>query len=333
MIRRDRNFQIFNLSFLDVISCGFGAVVLLVLISKTGVTKLDNTSDVSSLLQNVFQYEETVEKLASVLEDQKARLKAIKEKNSISLSEKEKISREKRGKTDNLENLKEDTRGLELVQSTLRTASISKATAKIRDVEVGGIPVDSDYIIFIVDTSGSMLTIWNQVIRRIGDVLDVHPTVKGFQILNDNGAYLLRAYRRKWIPDTPRRRGKVLEALTAWRSTSNSSPVEGLEIALKSFAKPGRKTSIYIFGDDFTGSSYVAVINKIRSLNLNRTTGKPKVKVHGIGFISGHTTNRYSILMREITRRNGGTFLGLPVKEGRKLTPCYDVSQPGCFKL
>ena len=190
MIRRDRNFQIFNLSFLDVISCGFGAVVLLVLISKTGVTKLDNTSDVSSLLQNVFQYEETVEKLASVLEDQKARLKAIKEKNSISLSEKEKISREKRGKTDNLENLKEDTRGLELVQSTLRTASISKATAKIRDVEVGGIPVDSDYIIFIVDTSGSMLTIWNQVIRRIGDVLDVHPTVKGFQILNDNGAYL-----------------------------------------------------------------------------------------------------------------------------------------------
>lgn len=333
MIRRDRNFQIFNLSFLDVISCGFGAVVLLVLISKSGVTKLENTSDISSLLQNVFQYEETIEQLSSLLEDQKAHLKVIKKQNKISLNKKEKISRAVQGKIKDLKKLEEDTRGLELVQTTLKTASISKTTAKKRDVEVGGIPVDSDYIIFIVDTSGSMLTIWEQVLRKIGDVLDVHPTVRGFQILNDNGAYLLSAYRRKWIPDTPRRRRKVLEALAAWRSTSNSSPVEGLEIALKTYAKTGRKTSIYIFGDDFTGSSYMAVINKVRSLNLNRTAGKPKIKVHGIGFISGHTTNRYSILMREITRQNGGTFLGLPVKEGKQLVPCYDTSQPGCFKL
>ena len=74
MIRRVRNFQIFNISFLDVISCGFGAVVLLVLISKSGVTKSDNTSDVSSLLQNVFQYEATVAELSSYLEDQETRL-------------------------------------------------------------------------------------------------------------------------------------------------------------------------------------------------------------------------------------------------------------------
>ncbi len=33
-------FDIFNLSFLDIISCGFGAVVLLVLISNTS----ENTS-------------------------------------------------------------------------------------------------------------------------------------------------------------------------------------------------------------------------------------------------------------------------------------------------
>ena len=333
MIRRERNFQIFNLSFLDVISCSFGAVVLLVLISKSGVTKLDNTSDISSLLQNIFQYEETIVKLSTLLEKQKAHLEATKEQNRISLSEKEKLSRVMKGKTDDLKKLEEDARGLKLVQSTLKTASISKTTAKKRDVEVGGIPVDSDYVIFIVDTSGSMLTIWDQVLKRVGDVLDVHPTVKGFQILNDNGAYLLRAYRRRWIPDTPRRRQKVLEALEVWRSTSNSSPVEGLEIALKTYAKPDRKTSIYIFGDDFTGSSYMAVINKVRSLNLNRIAGKPKVKVHGIGFISGHATNRYSILMREVTRQNGGTFLGLPVREGRKLVPCYDASQPGCIKL
>jgi len=333
MIRRDRSFEIFNLSLLDIISCGFGAVVLLVLISKTGVTQVENTSDVNSLLQSVFQYETTVAELSSSLEDKKARLEALKGKNKNSQSEQKKIFTDLQGKTDDLKKLEDDTRGLELVQSALKTASISKTTAKKRDVEVGGIPVDSDYIIFIVDTSGSMMTIWDYVVARIGDVLDIHPTVKGFQILNDNGAYLLKAYRRRWIPDTPRRRRKVLEALTTWRSISNSSPVEGLEVALKRYANPGTKTSIYIFGDDFTGSSFEAVIKKIRSLNLNRTTGKPIVKVHGIGFISGHATNRFSILMREITKRNGGTFLGLPKKGVKKLVPCYDASQPGCIKL
>jgi len=130
--------------------------------------------------------------------------------------------------------------------------------------------------------------------------------------LNDNGTYLLKAYKRRWIPDTPKRRRSVLKALGAWRSTSNSSPVEGLEVALKRYAKPGKKTSIYIFGDDYTGSSFEAVIKKVQSLNRNRTTGKPIIKIHGIGFITGHATNRFSILMREVAKRNGGTFLGLP---------------------
>ncbi len=312
MIRRVRNFQIFNISFLDVISCGFGAVVLLVLISKSGVTKSDNTSDVSSLLQNVFQYEATVAELSSYLEDQETRLKEIKKQNKASLGDKEKMSKELRGKSDDLAKLQEDTRGLELVQSSLKTASIAKITAKKRDVEVGGIAVDSDYVVFIIDTSGSMLTIWGRVLRTIGEVLDIHPTVRGFQILNDNGVYLLEAYRRRWIPDTPRRRKKVLEALGTWRSTSNSSPVEGLEVALKTYAKPGTKTSIYIFGDDYTGSSFDTVIKKVELLNRNRTTRKPIVKIHGVGFISGHATNRFPILMREVTKRNGGTFLGLP---------------------
>ena len=312
MIRRVRNFQIFNISFLDVISCGFGVVVLLVLISKSGVTKSDNTSDVSSLLQNVFQYEATVAELSSYLEDQETRLKEIKKQNKASLGDKEKMSKELQGKSDDLAKLQEDTRGLELVQSSLKTASIAKITAKKRDVEVGGIAVDSDYVVFIIDTSGSMLTIWGRVLRTIGEVLDIHPTVRGFQILNDNGVYLLEAYRRRWIPDTPRRRKKVLEALGTWRSTSNSSPVEGLEVALKTYAKPGTKTSIYIFGDDYTGSSFDTVIKKVELLNRNRTTRKPIVKIHGVGFISGHATNRFPILMREVTKRNGGTFLGLP---------------------
>ncbi len=311
MIRRDRDFQIFNLSFLDVISCGFGAVVLLVLISKTDILKVVDTSELGSLLKSVFQYEATVAELSSFLEEQRARLNALEDKNKILQSEQNKIAKDLQGKIEELAKLEADGSGLELVQSALKTASISKTTATKRDLEVGGIPVDSDYVIFIVDTSGSMLAIWNRVLRTIGHVLEIHPKVKGFQILNDNGVYLLKAYRRRWIPDTPRRRAKVLEALATWRSMSNSSPVEGLEVALKTYAKAGTKISIYVFGDDYTGSSYDTVIRTIESLNLNRITGQPIVKIHGIGFISGRTTNRFSILMREVAKRNGGTFLGL----------------------
>ena len=55
--------------------------------------------------------------------------------------------------------MEKDQEGLSLVQSTLNQASIKpEKRQNIRDEEVGGIPVDSDYIIFIVDTSGSMIS-------------------------------------------------------------------------------------------------------------------------------------------------------------------------------
>jgi hypothetical protein len=36
---------------------------------------------------------------------------------------------------------------------------------------------------------------------------------------------------------------------------SNSSPVEGIEAAIRAFAAPDRKVSLYVLGDEFTGNS------------------------------------------------------------------------------
>ena len=36
MKRRNRDFQVFSLSFLDVICCGFGAIILLLVLTKFG---------------------------------------------------------------------------------------------------------------------------------------------------------------------------------------------------------------------------------------------------------------------------------------------------------
>ena len=75
------------------------------------------------------------------------------------------------------------------------------------DSSVGGIPVDSEYIIFIIDTSGSMQRFaWAMVQKKLRETLDVYPKVKGIQIMNDMGEYMFTQYRGKWIPNSPARR-------------------------------------------------------------------------------------------------------------------------------
>jgi hypothetical protein len=317
---RKREFDIFNLSFLDVISCGFGAVMMLVLISKThddvSVTGIDEIAD---LLKTVITLENSISDITKTIE--------IKSSSSAQVSNErvqlKNISAQLKNKIQEQENkqesLSDDLQGLELVQSTLKRASITvpKKINTTRDEEVGGIPVDSDYVIFIVDTSGSMQQIWNRVSSEIINVLNIHPQVKGFQILNDMGTSLVSGYDGKWMPDTPWRRKNVINLFDNWGELSNSSPVEGIQTALRKYAKPNITTSIYVFGDDYTGSSYDPIIDSITRLNSIGTEGKKLAKIHGVGFVSAGTTDRFGILMRELTRQNNGTFLALPLFQNR----------------
>jgi len=307
-----KDFNIFNLSFLDIISCGFGAVVLLVLISNTSDESSSNAVDVESLLGQVITLENRISGLAREIDQQE-------KNNEEQLAESDRLGRaaetisQSLGKIESEEKtLAGDLEGLSLVQSSLQRVSIAPATSKTtRDEEVGGIPVDSDYVIFIIDTSGSMLSIWDRVSREILNVLSIHPKVKGFQILNDQGKALISGYSGRWIPDTPQLRKSVMKMFGDWRDASNSSPVEGIEMALKRYAKPGQSTAIYVFGDDYTGSSYDSVITS--STLMNRHDGRRLAKIHAVGFLSRYTTGRFAVLMRELTKRNGGTFLALPI--------------------
>ena len=313
---RKREFDIFNLSFLDVISCGFGAVVMLVLISKTNDDiSIMGKGEVKGLLKTVITLENSISELKQTITTQLSKSNQLsnekKRLETATIQLENKIQQQE----DKKSSLTEDVQGLSLVQSTLKQASIpSPRRANVtRDEEVGGIPVDSNYVIFIVDTSGSMKQIWNRVSSEIINVLNIHPKVKGFQILNDMGSSLISGYNGKWMPDTPRRRTNVIKLFDNWAEMSNSSPVEGLQVALLKYAKPNITTSIYVFGDDYTGSSYDPVIRKITKQNSLAISGKRRAKIHGIGFISPGTTDRFGILMRELTKRNGGTFLALPL--------------------
>ena len=166
---KKKDFDIFNLSFLDIITCGFGAIVLLVLISHTDrdAPKL-NVDKVEDQLNQVLALKIQVNSLAKKI-DQRKKLNEIQLEDSRNLDREAQASLENlRARENEEKELIGDLDGLSLVQSTFKKISISPSTSNtFRDEEVGGIPVDSDYVIFVVDTSGSMRAIWDRVTQQI----------------------------------------------------------------------------------------------------------------------------------------------------------------------
>jgi len=316
-----RTSDIFNLSFLDVITCAFGAMIMLLLITPKIDEKAGNSETAKQQLAALAAEEKKIETLSGQLAqltqglqsrmDNGNRLRKLQSKALARLEAAQQASAR----------VRQDKKGLELVRQSLTTTLKLKDNAGRTDVEVGGIPVNSDYVIFIIDTSGSMSLIWPHVMREIENVLSIHPRVRGFQIMSDNGDYLMDGFARLWIPDSPTMRNSAIKLMRYWNTYSNSSPVEGLEKAIRVYGHSGEKISIYIFGDDYTGNSFDGVINTLEKLNTNSTTGEPLVKIHGIGFMHPGgidprlvTERKFSILMREVARRNGGAFIALPIK-------------------
>jgi hypothetical protein len=311
---RKKQFEIFSLSFLDVISCAFGAVVMLILISKTDIDlSVAGQDSVSSLLTSLIGLENAVTETRQQINAEIARLEALSAEQAATAQAKARLQQQLKALQDENAALTDNIAGLSLVESRLRQAALPtpRKPAEARSEEVGGIPVDSDYVVFIIDTSGSMQQIWSRVSREVINVLNIHPQVKGFQILNDMGTSMISGYDGRWMSDTPSTRSSAIKLFNNWSVVSNSSPVEGIEVSLRKYAKPNITTSIYVFGDDYTGGSFDAVIDKITKQNRVLSDGRQLARIHGIGFLSPSSTDRYGILMRELTKRNGGTYIAL----------------------
>ena len=315
MKKRDRSFDIFSLSFLDVISCGFGAVVMLILVSKpdTDLSVTDG-KEISALLNSLVSLRNAVTEIQQSIGQQLSEQDKLAEEKQTVVESIEALNQQLQAINNEKAALADSIAGLSLVEERLQQAALQTPHPNVseRDDEVGGIPVDSDYVVFIVDTSGSMKNIWRRVSQEIINVLNIHPQVKGFQILNDMGHPIISGYDGQWIEDTPGSRKSVIDLFANWGAVSNSSPVEGLEVALRKYAKPNITTSIYVFGDDYSGGSYDNVVNAITEQNRLLSNGQRLAKIHAVGFISPGTTQRFSVLMREVTQRNGGTFIALP---------------------
>jgi hypothetical protein len=330
MRRKRQGIDIFNLSFLDVVSCGFGAIVLLLVIVKISEPRVIERLSVD--------LSGTVQKLEDELHVIRGETTVLKR----DLTEKQQQLSAKRDRLARLRGDLSDVRGeykrlntdhaAQLAISGQLQSARQKLTEEMRRLQaqqyrvpasnniIGGVPVDSEYIIFIIDTSGSMNSYaWSMVQKKIAEVLKVYPVVKGIQVMNDMGDYMLSGYKGKWIPDTPARRKAILSRLASWEPFSNSSPVEGIEAAIRRFYAKDKNISLYVFGDDFSHGSIQQVVDTVDKLNRADRSGKRRVRIHAMGFPvlliygQGMTENvvRFAALMRRLAEDNNGSFVGL----------------------
>ena len=331
-MRRKRRNEVdgFGLAFLDIICCGFGAIILLLVLTKIGEPR--------ALEAAVINLERLMARLELELNEVRGETRVM---NRDLVGKQEQLSRERvmiarlqgdlsriRGEFTTSRQMSEVN---EIIEGRLLAAQ-QTLTEEMRrllgrsfrrpptDNIVGGIPVDSEYVIFIIDTSGSMSNYaWPLVVRKMAQTLDIYPKVKGIQVMNDMGNYMFSRYAGKWIPDTPARRKAILERLRGWSAFSNSSPVEGITQAIRTFAEPGKKISLYVFGDEFTGGSIDEVVRTVERINRRDAEGNRWVRIHAIGFpvlftvprVPEATGVRFATLMRVLCQENGGTFVGL----------------------
>ncbi len=328
MKKRRRDIDIFSLSFLDCICCGFGAIILLFVLSKFAEPvvieqiKENMQAEMVRLEKELFEIRGSTQILNRDLTAKKEQLSKEKEKLARLQGDLSTIEGRFVASKDDavVQNIIEGKLALARQKLTEEMKQLYKNLPPKMTRSVGGIPVDSEYIVFIIDTSGSMQrSAWRLVQKKMQETLEIYPKVKGIQILNDMGNFLFSQYAGKWIPDTPARRRAIISALGSWNSFSNSSPVEGITAAINMFYSKDKKISLYVFGDEFSGIAIQPVINEVDRINKATKDGSRRVRIHAVGFPvimemtdqPGNTGERFATLMRALCQRNGGTFVGL----------------------
>ena len=326
--RKRRDVDIFNMSFLDVVSCGFGAIILLLVIIQVSEPRViqqlavDLTGLVERLELEIYRVRGETTIVNRDLTEKQEQLSIHREKLARLKGDLSIVRGEHRAS-------KNEQEAQSIIEKQLATAQqeLSEEVKRLNALSyrrppesaIGGVPVDSEYIMFIIDTSGSMgQGAWSLVLKKVREILDIYPGVKGIQVMNDMGDYMYTQYKGQWIPDTPARREAIIRRLSGWFPFSNSSPVEGIEAAIRRFYSKDRKISLYVLGDDFASGSIQAVIDTVERLNRADQSGNRLVRIHTVGFpvqfapgrLSANAV-RYAALMRKLAEDNGGSFVGL----------------------
>lgn len=329
---RRRPTQIFSLAFLDCICCGFGAMILLFVLTISQQDK-DTAEAKEKLRAMAARY---VAQLAD-LQQRKGDLVSGANDAAKLVLDAQKLQENMKGLLDDLANkIQYEKQGHKALVADIDelkrdiAARQKKQEITLKDVAPTplGLPAGSNHIAFIIDSSGSMRDanterIWPIVLKKFEEVLDAYPQVDGMQFLDADGRFVMgnRSAEQQWIPDTPANRQAMKQAIYNYDIFSNSNPVPGIVRCLRTLLDPNKENmsmTIYILGDEFTGTAD-AVLKRLDELNPKDKDGKRKVVINAIGFPTairmgfsmGNTGVKYANLMREITHQHGGAFIAL----------------------
>lgn len=321
--KRGRAPEEFSLSFLDVICCGFGAVILLLMITKTVEPQIIEAAAVNlegklaKLQEELFEVRGETRVLNRDLNAKREQLSEHEENVAVLTGELSSLKSRHDNILSRSQNNEAELGDLALAQQRL-TEEMQRL---LRDQQltmnnhIAGIPADSEYIIFVIDTSGSMVDVREKMTEVMGQFLDSYPTVKGIQVLNGRGAHLVATQQGRWLEDSPARRKALMQAIMNWNRQDLSNPQYGIIDAIKRYYKPGRSISIYVFGDDFRNGSAEEVVNTVEQYVPAPRDGRYPVRIHGVGLTSIQAGDsgmvRFANLMRVLAERTGGAFVGM----------------------
>ena len=302
--------ELFSMSFLDIMACGFGALVLILLISEfqeSEVKQVENNADIfleaqEEKAKKIIKIESLDKLMSSNIEDlisTRQRLDVLK----MELEKKSLISAK-------LNDLASDT---DFQISKQRLKSLS---APMEQKEASGIKLDSRYLVFIIDTSGSMEP-WVKIVQEIDNLIQTFPDLEGYMVMNDNGSIFHGG--DPWLNPTKINRSASIGILRANRAKygSLSNPIVGLKKVIRVWGDKYKDLGVFIMGDDILDqtSRIETISQEVLKLNTD-LSGKTKVRVNAVGFLTSRANisqqqgnKNYLMLMRELTEQSGGAMV------------------------
>jgi hypothetical protein len=323
---RRRTVEVFSLAFLDCICCGFGAIILLLVLTefdrpaRLETSRVHLQGQVRELQQQLEIIRGESSDLQRQLQGRTDRLQQQEQRLSRLAGDLTQVPGEYSASRTDAAVTNTQTRDLVAARQKLspQMQRVLKDFATRPPTEaVGGIPIDSEYLVFVIDTSDSMTSShWDVNLRIIGEILGMYPRVLGLQVMNDQGIYLFPDSSGSWLQDSPQQRAAIAARARYWHAFSQSNPVPGIEEAVRRYRADDKRVSVFVLGDEFTGASIQAALDAIGNLNRPDANGRRPVRIHAIGFpeaagMAPYTSVRFAALMRLVCTQNNGTFLAL----------------------
>jgi hypothetical protein len=294
MRRQRRDAEAFSMSFLDCICCGFGAVILLLVVTEYG----DNTRlqvSKEDLQMQVEKDEQALHEIrgeALLLEKElRARIAQLSEEQSKlarlrgDLSKIEGQYKASENEEDAMKKLtdvalgraRRDDRGDPQAPGRgpapgLRAAGRRRADRqRVRDLHRRHLGLDAV----------AELALRRAEARRGAEHL---PEAQGHPGAGRRGRVHVQRLSRQVDPGlagAPQGDPRVLPPLAG---VLELEPVGGIIAAVRTFWTTQHSISIYVFGDEFTGPSIQDVVDTVDRINRSSKTGQRLVRIHALGF-------------------------------------------------